>query len=205
MGIKIVTPPTVEPIAVLGLAALKQHLNEAADVNDNDSLITTYCQVAWDYCERYSWRQLLTAGLRLSLPDWFPEYSRSDSYRCKGSIIALPRPTVASIESVEYFDDDNVLQTLSTNDWGADLEADVVELQVYDFPTVFDRPDAVRINYTAGFGNTAAEFPPVLLHAVRLLVGSYYATREPSDADTRTVDALLEAIWIRDERLTEYE
>lgn len=205
MGIKVVTPPIVDPIAILGLSALKLHLNEAADVTDNDSLITTYCQVAWDYCERYSWRQLLTASLRLSLPGWVPEYSRSESYRCKASIIALPRPRVASIESVQYYDNDNALQTLNPDDWSADLESDVAELLIYDFPTVYDRPDAVRINYTAGFGTTAAAFPPVLLHAVRLLVGGYYATREPSDSDTTTVDALLEAIWIRDERLAEYE
>lgn len=192
MGIKVVTPPAVEPIAILGLSALKLHLNEAADVADNDSLITAYCLTAWDYCERYTWRQLLTAGLRLSLPSW-------------RDVIAMPRPATVAIASVQYFDDANVLQTLSTNEWAADLDADVVELLIYDFPTVYDRPDAVRINFTAGYGTTAAAFPPVLLHAVRLLVGGYYATREPSNTDTATVDALLEAIEIRDERLAEYE
>ena len=192
MGIKIVTPPSVQPISILGLAPLKLHLNEAADVSDNDDLIASYCSAAWDYSERYTWRQLLTASFRLSLPRW-------------QHVIVIPRPRTAAIASVQYYDAANVLQTLDPADWRADLESDVVDLEVFEFPTLYDRPDAVRINYTAGYGVTAADFPPVLLHAVRLLVGQYYATREPSTADTETVDVLLQAIEVRDERLTEYE
>lgn len=192
MGIKVVTAPTVEPIEILGLSALKLHLNEAADVVDNDALITTYCQVAWDYAERYTWRQLLTASLRLSLPCWL-------------EVIPLPRPLVTAVASLQYYDEDNVLQTLDSASWRVDLENDVAEIQVYDFPTLYDRPDVVRVNYTAGYGDETADFPPVLLHAVRLLVGQYYATREPDNAETDTVDALLEAIEIRDERLAEFE
>jgi uncharacterized phiE125 gp8 family phage protein len=203
VGIRIVTPPTVAPIDVLGLASLKQHVNEAADVTDNDALIATYCQVAWDYCERYSWRTLLTKQLCLSLRGWFVNFG--ESYRFKCSTIPLPRPQVVSIESVEYYDEDNTLQTLATDDWAFDGNCDVVEIEIYNCPSLYDRPDAVHINYTAGYGNAEADFPSVLLHAVRLLVGDYYRTREPAAADLGTVNALLEAIEIRDERLTVYE
>jgi uncharacterized phiE125 gp8 family phage protein len=192
VGIRTVTAPTIQPIEILGLAALKQHLTEAADVTDNDGLISEYCRAAWDYCERYSWRQLLTATLRLTMPKF-------------RDCVCIPRPRTIAILSVEYYDDSNVLQTLSTANWACDLDCDVVELELWDFPTVYQRPDAVRINFTAGYGNTVADFPPVLLHAVRLLVGQYYETREPSNAETDTVDALLEAIANRDERLTEFE
>lgn len=192
MGIRIVTPPTVQPIDILGLAALKQHLNEAPDVSDVDDLISTYCQVAWDYCERYTWRQLLTASLRLSRPCWRRTF-------------VLPRPSVSEVVSVQYFDAQNELQTLDAADWRADLEEEVAELEIRNFPQLCDRIDAVRVNYVAGYGDETDDFPPVLLHAVRLLVGQYYETREPSDADTSTVDALLEAVWVRDERLTEFE
>ena len=203
MGIRIVTGPAVTPISVLGLASLKSHVNEAGDVSDNDALITLYCATAWDHCERYSWRTLLTKQLRLSLPGWVVE--PAESYRRKFSSIPLPRPQVVSIESVEYYDEANVLRTLSGTGWGADLFADVVELEIYDFPSLYDRPDAVRVNYTAGYGSAAADFPPVLLHAVRLLVGDYYRTREPAAADLGTVNALLDAISCRDERLAAYE
>lgn len=192
MGIRIVTPPTVQPIEILGLNALKRHLNEAVDVTDNDDLISSYCAVAWDYCQRYSWRQLLTATLRQTLSAW-------------REVIPICRPPVVSIASVRYYDDANTIQTLDAASWQADLSSDVVEVKILDFPTVYDRPDAIEINYTAGYGTTAAAFPPVLLHAVRLLVGHYYATREPEATDTTTVDALLAAIQCRDERLPEFE
>ena len=193
MGIRIVTPPDVQPIEILGLAALKDHLNEAPNVSDKDELITTYCSVAWDYCQRFLWRQLLTAELRLTLPNWGRDCG-----------IPLPRGPIISVESVEYFDADDQLQTVPESDWSVDVADEVPEVRLYELFSLADRPDAVRINFTAGYGEAAADFPPVLLHAVRLLVGQYYQTREPDSVNTTTVDRLLDSIALRDERLAEY-
>lgn len=193
MGIRIVTPPAVQPIEILGLAALKDHLNEAPDVSDRDELITTYCSVAWDYCQRYTWRQLITASLRLTMPCWKKDH-----------VIPLPRGPIVSVESLEYFDTANSLQTVSSDQYSVDVAEEVPEIRFCTYFPHYLRADAVRVNFTAGYGTTAAAFPPVLLHAVRLLIGQYYQTREPDSVSTTTVDRLLDAISLRDERLAEY-
>lgn len=191
MGVKIVVPPTVTPAEALGLAAIKQHLRVATDITDEDDLITDYCAAAWDLSERLVWRQMLTADLRVTLPAWSRE-------------ILIPKPPTVSILSVKYYDAANVLQTWDAANYRTDLESDVASvtpLTDVGFPDLYDRPDAVQVNFRAGYGTTAASMPACFVHAVRLLVGQYYDTREPDSVDTTTVDALLSAIACRDERL----
>ena len=210
MGVKLVTPPTVTPIECVGLAELKLHLRCAADVTDEDSLIAAYCASAWDYCQRICWRQFLTAGYRLTMPSWFTQNVdavRSRSFGRLEIYIPIPKPPLIAVQSVEYYDQNNALQTWSAGNYRVDDQSDVAELwSVVDlgFPTLYPRQDAVRVNYTAGYGTTSAEMPAALLHAVRLLVGDYYETREPAKVETTAVDALLASIACRDSRLLEF-
>ena len=196
MGIQITTPPAVEPITILALngeTGLKKHVNEAVDVTDSDGLLTSYCQAAWDYAESYTWRSLITRSLRLTLPYW-------------RTCVVLPRPQILSVVSVEYYDDANVLTTLNAADWTIDLNQSVPELHVLDFPATYERLDAVRINYTAGYGTTASAFPPCLLHAVRLLVACAFSTRESTARERTTAECLLDTISLSDDpRLAEFE
>ena len=62
MGLKIVTPPSVTPISVVGIDNLKEHLQVATDVSDDDALITAYLNAAWALAEAHTWRQFLTAN-----------------------------------------------------------------------------------------------------------------------------------------------
>lgn len=196
MGISVITPPAVEPITILGLngeSGLKKHVNEALDVTDSDGLLTAYCTVAWDYAENYTWRSLITRSLRLTLPYWRTR-------------VVLPRPKILTVASVEYYDENEALQTLPAADWRIDLNEAVAELHILDFPATFDRLDAVRINYTSGYGTTAAAFPPCLLHAVRLLVGSSFSVRESASSERNTADRLLDTLSVCDDpRLAEFE
>lgn len=194
MAVKIVTPPSVTPAECIGLISLKQHLRVADELTDEDELITAYCAAAWDYAGRVTWRQYLTATLRLTLPGWL----------CP---IPIPRPPTASVASIEYYDENNDLQTWDAANYRVDLDSDTAEIWPVDdvgFPTIYSRHDAVRVNYVAGYGTTAAAMPAVFLHAVRLLVAMYYETREPAATETTAVDALLDAIACRDERLPEF-
>lgn len=194
MAVKIVVPPTVTPVEVLGLDAIKQHLRVASDITDEDDLITAYMQAAWDYAERITWRQFLTADLQMILPCW----------PCP---ILIPKPPTVSVLSVEYYDENNALQTWDSSNYRVDSYADVAELlPVWGvaLPVIYPRHDAIRINFRAGYGTTAGSLPAVLLHAVKLLVAQYYETREPEVSGATTADHLLSVIACRDERLIEF-
>lgn len=191
MGVKIVVPPTVTPVELLGLTALKSHLRVADDITDEDDLIGTYALTAWDFAERLSWRQILMADLRITVPYWRREF-------------LIPKPPTVSVLSIEYFDEENDLQTWSDENYSVDLESDIASVNCisgFQFPTLYPRRDAIRINVRAGYGETLESVPACFLHAVRLLIGQYYETREPEAVDSTTVEHLLSAISCRDERL----
>ena len=45
-----------------------------------------------------------------------------------------------------------------------------------DWPDIYDRPDAVEVNFTAGYAD-AASVPKILRHAVLLLISHLYENR----------------------------
>lgn len=206
MGLKIITPPTVTPISIVGLDNLKHHLQEATDVSDEDALIELLLNAAWDLAERYTWRQFLTAGYCYTLDNFQAQHPRNGR-RCA---ILLPRPPLIAVSAVKYRNDAGTLTTMPTTDYNVLSENEsgmIVPAYGLEWPDVRREPQAVTIEYTAGYGTTAAVIPPVLMHAVRLQVGSWWLNRE-SIADKSqhelpaATKALLESIEVRDDRLT---
>ncbi len=87
-------------------------------------------------------------------------------------VFKLPRPPHVSVTSVKYYDPDNTLQTVSTDDYrtptstrnGTSIEFD----WQYTFPNVYDRRDPIQVAYVAGFSDSA-EVPGSIKTAIRLL------------------------------------
>lgn len=210
MGLKIVTPPSVTPISVVGIDNLKEHLQVATDVSDDDALITAYLNAAWALAEAHTWRQFLTAEYRYTLLD-FTAQMPDQRYGRRLANILIPRPACQSIDSVQYLDGDGTLMTLvEDTDFVVDDENDICSIWPVvgtSWPSVRrNHPKAVQITYTAGYGDTLADMPDMLLHALRLQVGSWFLNRESVDAKAMSelpnaTKALLEAIEIRDDRL----
>lgn len=210
MGLKLLTPPTVDPISIVGLDRLKEHLHEATDVADEDALITGYLNAAWELAERHTWRQFLTAQWRYTLRSWTaqnPDRSHGRYLAC----VLIPRPPCQSIDLVEYIDCSGDTQSLTAGtDFEIDDESDVWSI-VPAFGKTWPRtrhnhPKAVQITFTAGYGNTADDLPDVLLHAVKLQVGNWFLNREATDTRKHSelpaaTKALLESIEVRDDRL----
>lgn len=210
MGLKLITPPTVDPISIVDLDLLKQHLHEATDVADEDELITAYLNAAWELAERHTWRQFLTATWRYTLLNWTSQ-DPDQTYGRYLTPILIPRPPCQSIDLVQYYDCDGALQTLAVDDdYEVDDESDIWSIRpAYEacWPNVRrNHPKAVQITFTAGYGDTLADIPEVVLHAVRLQVGSWFLNRESVDSRQHhelpsAAKALLESIEIRDDRL----
>lgn len=204
MGLSIVQQPVARPIDVIGLNDIKKHLREATDVADENAIITAYVAAAWDYCQRLTWRQFITCGLQLTVDSWLAQSREFDqrfssSFGGRRAEILLPKPPTASVSLVEQ-KVDNVWTEFAATDWEVDLTTEVAIVGPSE-NSLMSLSDPVRISFTAGYGTTAADMPPVFLHAVRLLTGQYFETREPEAANTTTVDALLDMVRVRDDRL----
>jgi len=159
----------LEPIT---LAEARQHLN-ISEADGDDDYVTALIMVARQACEDQTNLSLLTQTRR-----GFAE--RFDS------VMSLSRSPVQSVSSVNYYDTDNVLQTVSTDDYffvNGGAHGRIGFVDDYSFPDVYKRPDAVQVEYVAGFGDAASDVPSPIRHAMLLLIGTWYAQRESISAE----------------------
>lgn len=187
----IITQPTLEP---LDLASAKQWLR--VDGDDQDTVIRDLIRVAREECENYTGRATYTTTYRDSL-DRFPGMSvqapPANAIPLAPLVneqwplteppyaINLMRSPVIAVSSIQYYDADGTLQTLSSSAYYADTSQEpgrVTPAQGYVWPaTQLTRPGAVLITYTAGYASREA-IPAPMVHAMRMMLSHWYENRE---------------------------
>lgn len=141
----------------------------------DDDFLAGCITEARDYCEMHTGRTLAEATFRLvssSFADCMP--------------LAVP---LLSVQSVSYFDTDNTEQTLDPSfyyvaDYGIELQPG------QSWPDVYERKDAVMIEFTAG------ACPPSARRAILLLVAHYYENREAVNvyANTKPLELAVSSL-----------
>lgn len=154
----------MEPISA---AEAKLHLR--IDAADEDTLISALITAARVYCEGIQNRAYITQTLELSI-DGFPW----------GRLIELPRPILQSVTSVKYTDVDGVEATFTDYVVDADSYLGRIALKRdFNWPTVTLREiGAIKIQFVAGYGATAASVPAIVKQAMLLLIAYWYENRE---------------------------
>ncbi len=185
MALVLTTPPAAEPVS---LADAKLHLR--VDSTDEDSLISRAIQSAREYAETFTRRQLVAAAYRLEL----------DRAPCSGrwAAIPIPRPPLASVESVryrkpgaaDYTEIDPARYAVDT----ASVPGRVILLD--GWPALdTERPAALVVEFTAGTEPEAV--PAGIVDAILVMVGDAYENRSSvivgtvSSQIARTADRLL--------------
>lgn len=95
--------------------------------------------------------------------------------------IRLPLVPVSSISGILYYDGDGAQQTLDTSVYTLldDEFGPYVALKVdQEWPGTYERVDAVRVTFVAGYGAAASDVPAAMRHAILLMVGHWYENRE---------------------------
>jgi uncharacterized phiE125 gp8 family phage protein len=172
-----VTAPTVEPVTVEELKADRRVV-----VDDEDTLIASYLLSARRVIERVSGLALLEQTWELAL-DAFP-CAHHENPR---AAILLPKPPLRSVVSIKYTDADGTLQTLASSEYTVDTRAfpgSVCPAYGKAWPGIRSVPNAIVVQFTAGYGTTAEEVPETLRDAVRLEAGDRYEHREDQADDT---------------------
>jgi uncharacterized phiE125 gp8 family phage protein len=155
---------------------------------------------AREYVEQHTNRQTTVATWELTLDRW-----------PSGHIIRLPRPPLASVTSLKYYDADNVQQTWSSSNYLVRTSHEPGQVHKYNtvtWPTVKDRPDAIAVRYVAGVAQ--ASVSQRIKAAILLLVGHWFENREAVVIGTIAteipvaVQSLLEQLRVGDE-FVEYE
>lgn len=165
--LKRTTPPAVKPVA---LADAKLDLR--VDHADEDTLIESLISAATDYLEADKGvinKAFITQSWTLSVP------CPDRDYR-----IWLPVTPVQSITAIQYYDADNVQQTLTVSDFyfhGDEDWAYIEPKQGVNWPGVYDRLDAITVEFVAGFGDAETDVPESIRQCIRLLVTHWYSNR----------------------------
>lgn len=152
MSLTRITDAVVEPF---NLAEAKRHLRIDYSDSDLDSdinaLITTARTTAEDRLQR-----------TLVSTQWLYTVERID--RCH----ALPMGPIISVEQVQIRDITGQLQTLEPTDWRLVDDYLMPAVGVQNWATYLVEPGAVRIAYTAGYGDTAATVPKPIVQWIKL-------------------------------------
>lgn len=181
---KRTSTPTVAPIS-LDEAMLFLKLDSVDDARETE--IRLLIDAATATAEKLTHRQLITATYVVQLPSFH------------ATIIRLPKPELQAVASVTYYDSSNVQQTLSTNDYWVNTYTTPGYIKTRtQWPATYDRPDAVTITYTSGYGNNGASVPAALRAAILVLVGFMDSNRDggamTSTPDWRTLPPNAERV-----------
>lgn len=116
-------------------------------------------------------RQLITATYEETL-DWFP-----------AGPIVLPWPPLLTITSIAYIDLAGDSQTWASSNYQIDITGErgsVRPVPTATYPTTeAGRVNAVTVEFTAGYGTTAASVPKQTRLAILMLAAHWYENREP--------------------------
>ena len=177
-----IAAPAIEPVL---LAEAKNHLRVDNDITQDDMLITMLIGAARRYAEMYCNRSFITQQWRLVL-DSFPGPSLSGvpfgvTYSLPGHAILLERGPVLSLDSIIYTAMDGTEVPMPMTDWTADLSGGLARVtpkfgKIWPIP--IPQIGAVKVNYTAGYGPSAADVPEGIRQWILLRVSTLYENRE---------------------------
>lgn len=174
----LVTAPTVEP---LSLAEVKTHLRVQSEVTDEDGLLEGLIVAARNRAEMETGRALITQTWNVLLD------------RTPTCALVMPKPPLQRIVSVSYVDNAGATQTWSSSLYQVSLmsgdNADFGRLQpAYGqiWPIVRNQMDALTVQMTGGYGDTASTVPQAIRQAMLLMIGQWYeVSRSGILADVR--------------------
>jgi uncharacterized phiE125 gp8 family phage protein len=102
-----------------------------------------------------------------------------------GDVRVLMTPFRA-LTAVHYFDAAGVLQEATLAEFeaiGTPDQTIVRPKRGFSWPTADVRPAAIRLTYTAGFGDTSSDVPATIRHAILMMVAHWYENRETVSSD----------------------
>jgi hypothetical protein len=205
MALRQIAEPAVEPIT---LTEAKNHLR--ASEPDDDALITGLISAARMAAENICRRAFVTQQWELVI-DSFPRrmffgsivtvasyeqiipnlqmMETGYTVRFRAGKIELPLARLQSVDYVRYLDANGVLQTLDPTQYIVDAVSEpgvIAPAYATYWPESQSVPNAVRIGFTAGYGD-ASKVPAGIKSWMLMRIGALYENREEVAVGQRVV------------------
>lgn len=172
--LRVITDATGEPVS---LDDVRTHLR--LESTEDDYLLSIYIKAARMYAENYTKRSFMPQTFELRI-DEFPD----------GEIIELPRPPLSSATTdvvITYLDaSSGNSTTLNSTYYTVDTHSEpgrVILNYNSIWPDEYDMPQAVRVQYKAGYHyiseSTGGTVPEAIKYWIMLRTAQMYEHREP--------------------------
>ncbi|MEJ8473952.1 head-tail connector protein [Roseibium algae] len=159
----LVTPPVSEPVSVDDMRA---QLRLSGSQEEN--LLTEFIEAARAQIETETRRAMIRQGWRFYLEAW-----------PMGRVVTLPIAPVLSVNEITVYDQDGTGTTLDPDDFTLDRGACPGRVRVKlgaGIPTA--QLQGLEIDFTAGYGDSAADVPAPMRQSIRLLAAHWFENRE---------------------------
>ncbi len=184
MQARLVTAPLNTPVQVSDVSAQVRF-----DVSSENTLITAYINAITEKAQTVTRRALITQTWELAL-DRFPLYNFNEldimtnwkrgAYDTPNQI-KLPMSPLQMVNSIKYIDVNGVLQTIDSSTYSVDTYSDVPRVAPavgYDWPGTILNMNAVRVNFTCGYGVDSTFVPDAIRTWILINVANLYENRE---------------------------
>jgi uncharacterized phiE125 gp8 family phage protein len=164
-ALELVTAPTALPVSVTEAKAQMR-----VDTSDDDALIGRLVDVAVSYVDVQG-----ALGAAMITQTWAQWLGQSP-----GTVTLLLGP-VQAVTAVKYYDVDNALQTDTLSNYnvlGTSTRTIVAPKPGFNWPTTYQRDDAIKIEYRIGYGDASTDVPENIRHAMLMLIAFHYENRE---------------------------
>lgn len=179
MKVSVLTSaPAIEPLTV---TEVKDNLRITG--TDDDTRLEGLIKSARIWCEGYTNRSFIKQT-RIQYMDEFWQPLGYKDFRNSSCVELLHGPLLdvsgTTVIAVRYYDEDDVLQTLTSSKYWIDAKRPIPRIYVKEsWPTTKVRPNAVEIEYYAGYGTTAADVPGNFKDAMHMYIAHCYENRVP--------------------------
>lgn len=184
-------PPTSEPVS---LSQVKSHVRQMSDVHDD--LLNDLIRSARSMTESKLGISCVEQGL-IQYRDQF-----------NGRTLRMPRPPLVSVEAINYLDANNQAQVLDPSVYDVNPYSFPGEITLaldQSWPQTYSVPNAVWIEYTAGYGPSRHSLPDNLRIGVVLTVANLYYNPSMEEATEGALKTIFHAFladhqnWLVDE------
>lgn len=170
MNLVLTTPPVNEPLEVADVKTYLR-LDDVTDTSEDDYL-SAIITAAREYCEAFQNRAYITQTWQMS-SDYWPS-----------RVIELPRGNLQTVDRVTYKNSAGIETTLTeTQQYVVSTRGVSGRLSppyAQHWPSFVPFPlDAVVIEFSCGYGDTAESVPQKAKQAIKLLVSHWYENRTP--------------------------
>lgn len=150
------------------------------DSDSEDTLIQGYIDAAGSLIQDYLGKSLFTQTFKLYLNYGFP-YVEKPSGIFRSAPIILEKPPIQSVQKLYYVNTEGIETELTSDKYQTQLHGSYPKiLPAYglSWPDARNVLEAVRVEYTAGYGADTTNVPKGVIQAARMITASFYEGRE---------------------------